>query len=406
MANQYTRQYVGARYVPKFFNNPNGTWEWMSGIQYEPLTIVQYAQNSYTSKQMVPPNIGTPNSNPEYWANTGNYNGAILELSNEINKREKLITEKTYLIIGDSYIAGNNNFINNLKNFLNCENVINIAVSGAGFLYGSSTFISQLQNYNGSSPDEIIVCGGINDASQSLVTETLINKIIEFSNYAKIKFPLAKLSLCYMGYAWNTSPVISGRDSKQQLKARYAYGNAGVNFYDISWVLKMNKANLNSDRLHPSTYGSISLANALSILLRGGNEEIKYYLKTNVNSADENINVQFNNFSYFIDSSSLYLFIDNENSPNIIFTANKSIEINNEYDLLTIDLLNINFRYTIDVIFQTKIGSVYTDVKGLLIFKDNKLKFSIKELGTVENPYVNNLFIALKDIIVIPLNLL
>lgn len=85
MAVDYNRQYVGARYVPTFFKNPDGTWDWAPGFQYEPLTMVKYGENTYTSKQLVPSNVGAPNTNPEYWANTGNYNGAINQINQDIS---------------------------------------------------------------------------------------------------------------------------------------------------------------------------------------------------------------------------------------------------------------------------------------------------------------------------------
>lgn len=70
------RQYVGARYVPKFFEW-SGSSEWVSGVAYEALTIVTRNGNSYTSKIPVPSNIGAPESNPDYWVSTGIYNEQV-----------------------------------------------------------------------------------------------------------------------------------------------------------------------------------------------------------------------------------------------------------------------------------------------------------------------------------------
>ena len=78
------RQYIGARYVPKFFEDSNGSSEWASGVAYEPLTIVTYNSNSYTSKKTVPATIGAPNLNPEYWVSTGIYNAQIDEYRQEV----------------------------------------------------------------------------------------------------------------------------------------------------------------------------------------------------------------------------------------------------------------------------------------------------------------------------------
>lgn len=73
-----TRQYVGARYVPKFAS-PS---EWNSKIPYEALTIVLYLNNSYTSKKPVPPGIEPTNT--AYWALTGNYNAQVEQYRQEV----------------------------------------------------------------------------------------------------------------------------------------------------------------------------------------------------------------------------------------------------------------------------------------------------------------------------------
>lgn len=70
------RQYVGARYVPKF-KEPDINWE--ADMSYEAMTIVTYNNDSYTSKVPVPANIGTPPNNPDYWVLTGNFNGQLAD---------------------------------------------------------------------------------------------------------------------------------------------------------------------------------------------------------------------------------------------------------------------------------------------------------------------------------------
>lgn len=71
-----TRQYVGARYVPKFYDY-NGSSNWRSGTEYEALTIVTLNGNSYTSKIPVPSSVGAPDQNPDYWVATGLYNEQV-----------------------------------------------------------------------------------------------------------------------------------------------------------------------------------------------------------------------------------------------------------------------------------------------------------------------------------------
>ena len=83
-------QYIGARYVPKFYENSQGTSEWESGVIYEPLTIVTWNGNSYTSKKPVPANIGSPSLNPSYWVATGVFNQQLADISDRVDDLERV----------------------------------------------------------------------------------------------------------------------------------------------------------------------------------------------------------------------------------------------------------------------------------------------------------------------------
>lgn len=72
-----TTQYIGARYVPLFAE----PLDWDITREYEPLTIVYTAGNSYTSRQSVPSGIDI--TNESYWALTGNYNAQIEQYRKE-----------------------------------------------------------------------------------------------------------------------------------------------------------------------------------------------------------------------------------------------------------------------------------------------------------------------------------
>ena len=61
------RKYIGARYVPLIMG------EWDSTATYEPLSVVLYEGNSYTSRTFVP--AGIPIDNDVYWALSGNVVG-------------------------------------------------------------------------------------------------------------------------------------------------------------------------------------------------------------------------------------------------------------------------------------------------------------------------------------------
>lgn len=82
-------QYVGARYVP-LFADPL-TWDITK--TYEPLTIVYYQGNSFTSRQAVPAGIDI--TNDDYWALTGNYNAQIEQYRTEVQTYDNRITANT-----------------------------------------------------------------------------------------------------------------------------------------------------------------------------------------------------------------------------------------------------------------------------------------------------------------------
>lgn len=72
------RQYIGARYVPKFIDDP-----WTDLIEYENLSVVSVNGTSYISGQTVP--VGTPISDRNYWHIYGASSGAIINLQNQID---------------------------------------------------------------------------------------------------------------------------------------------------------------------------------------------------------------------------------------------------------------------------------------------------------------------------------
>ena len=83
MAN---RQYVGARYVPKFYQGSNGN-EWDSGVVYEALTMVTYLGSTYCSKKPVPARTVAPNEDTEYWVLTAAYSSQVAELREEVENK-------------------------------------------------------------------------------------------------------------------------------------------------------------------------------------------------------------------------------------------------------------------------------------------------------------------------------
>lgn len=104
-------------YVPDF----QGTWD--ATKQYPPLTVVSapdglepdiIAGDSYTAIKWVP--VGTPLTNSEYWAHTGNYNAQINEITNIVTK--ELSDFNTKIEAQNIKIDSNTQAINATNNIL------------------------------------------------------------------------------------------------------------------------------------------------------------------------------------------------------------------------------------------------------------------------------------------------
>ena len=77
--------YVGHRYVPKIMG------EWDNSKLYEPLSIVQYQGNSFTSRQYVP--VGIEITNEEFWGSTGNYNAQVEQYRQDVRNLNETVIE-------------------------------------------------------------------------------------------------------------------------------------------------------------------------------------------------------------------------------------------------------------------------------------------------------------------------
>jgi hypothetical protein len=107
------REYIGARYVPMFANPA----EWDATKTYEPLTVVLYHGNSYTSRQAVPANISIENDT--YWAQTGNYNAQVEQYRSEVQTFDgRITTNETDIATNAAAIAANATDIDALETIL------------------------------------------------------------------------------------------------------------------------------------------------------------------------------------------------------------------------------------------------------------------------------------------------
>lgn len=166
------RQYVGARYVPKIMS------EWDKNIPYEPLSIVTYKGNSFTSKIPVPAKVDI--GDETYWVNTGNYNAQIEEYRKEALEAKQLAnnTNTDLQTFKKNQTNTNNEFnnkiglttsaLNELKNDVfngDTPSVITVAKSGGRFhtINEAITFAKGYCNRN--NRVTILICGGVYNES-------------------------------------------------------------------------------------------------------------------------------------------------------------------------------------------------------------------------------------------------
>lgn len=246
------RQYVGARYVPLFGRKGESSIDWDNTKPYEPLTIVLYEGNSYTSRTYVP--AGVEIDDEYYWALTGAYNAQVeayrrevLQLEEDwgtwkvqaIHDLEEAIAPVTTIIPSSAFtnestvkdyidkrslFAGANVmcitdswgsetaaygvttcWMHIVCNILKA-NYIDLHQGSTGFVR-APTFLTRAQAYAENNPDmvdkinAIIICGGNND---------VFNTTSEF--YTAIQNTISYLLTTYINAVIYYVPQISGID--------------------------------------------------------------------------------------------------------------------------------------------------------------------------------------------------
>ena len=274
--------YIGMRYVPKFIGN------WDSSMQtvYEPLNIVMYNNSTYTSKQEVPTGINITNT--DYWVLTGNYNGQITNLQNQIDVINSKLHPAKYILISDSYGIFTNGGVNYswIDDVISKTgiNAVKIAAGSIGFRPphgGASDFLTVLQNavIGGTLGDRseytnIIVCGGANDitgiAAGDVSKSDLITNISTFITYCKTQFINAEVSIGFIGnlasgnYAYYYHEALEAYRSCVKFGAKY--------LKNVEYILQPK--DMLNDGIHPDANGFAELGNYLADAVLSGSCQV------------------------------------------------------------------------------------------------------------------------------------
>lgn len=295
------RQYIGARYVPKY----DGDWD--ATKNYEPLTIVTDANgNSFTSMKDVP--AGTALTDRNYWIQTSSFSGAVDTLQRRMNAAEgdisalqgdvstmqsevddlnNLIGNDT-IIIADSY--GLDDAIPDGESFITILQRTNpqfayAAIGGTGFasdLYISDNFRTMLQSVAASMTTKernavknIVVIGGANDANliaNGTITDNnvLKSKIVEFSEYALQTFPNARVKACFVGWYRDVSRHTAYNSARDVYQAA-AYACKNYAYIASGETIMKNNAHIEKlNLIHPTAKASKELAAFTICVVNGG----------------------------------------------------------------------------------------------------------------------------------------
>lgn len=299
------KQYVGARYVPKFASPV----EWAPSTSYEALTIVTFNNASYTSKIPVPPTVGNPANNPQYWALTGNYNAQVEQYRQEtvgyktqvegykqeteqyktqvdgyknaanasianINARMKYQLTNV-IAVGDSYATESNSWPIQLNNFLKLPtaNYHVVAKNGYGFndhldiSTALKEYADTLSTTDKTKVDAIICCCGANDFGVSYDT---INSAFNRFKAVTDTFPNARVYIGMIGAcvptlvtdtAWTNRASVANMTTTQY---NYKACAADRRFFYLKDSHKWAQSGyFNSDYVHPNVNGSVEIASKI-----------------------------------------------------------------------------------------------------------------------------------------------
>ena len=291
-------QYIGARYVPEVFKNPDdGSAAWKSGVSYENLIIVTYLDDSYTSRKPVPSSVGDPASNPDYWAKTGDFNAALTSLSNRMTTAENNISDmlsgcylagKNVVVYGDSTVQYNHSYMN-----LACDAVgatcTNRAVGGTRMSRGSDNGASLIAAANDIADfDYVFLCYGTNEWQHSANVDELRQDVNTLINAVYSKDPAAKIIFVLPFYSYRVfgtfGPNINwhGLTLKRtneiiENQLRNRWNVPVINFYNKSSVNSFNYTSLLENNSGVYVHPLAPLRSELASIVLNGTDDNNFY---------------------------------------------------------------------------------------------------------------------------------
>lgn len=285
------RQYIGARYVPRFVG------EWNATTKYEALDVVDNGMGtSYIAKIPVP--VGTPLTNTTYWVVYGASSGAILDLQSRVSAIEgeiptinsdidNLEDEVEVLkgvgrlwYIGDSFLGLTNNWGNKLDTYLGKTNSYYTDEGGIGFVNLGNTSalnlagkVMTLTNVP-TDIDIAIVVAGCNDCKEANISQ-IDDGIANLITAIKTKVPNIRKILFAFNGTYQGTAYSDYANRINYVGDVYRIIANQVALYPKCGFMRSVASQLQSsivleaDSVHPNAVGSELIAKAIKNHLMG-----------------------------------------------------------------------------------------------------------------------------------------
>lgn len=279
------REYVGARYVPKFMGTYDATQS------YEALCVVDNGLGtSYISK--IPTPAGTPLTDTDHWAIYGATSGAIINLQNQIDdintdlgavhnditglgnditaleNQVASATKPKVLVISDSYTTVTTvKWDEVFETECGITQFQNVRAASMGLSRPSHKLIDYLPSVTITDPDtftHVLWVGGAND--RGISPSTIKSDMSDLKTYLKTRLPNARFMVGFVGWANSYTPAFEMRDTC------FGYINAcfelGIQYLTgVEGALHDANLFLSSDTplfLHPNDNGSYAIGHAVA----------------------------------------------------------------------------------------------------------------------------------------------
>ena len=293
------RQYIGARYVPKFM----GTYDPTQA--YEALCVVDNGMGtSYISKIPTPAN--TPLTDTAHWSIYGASSGAIINLQNQIDNIDqveipginssiqaltnnqcryalKRFDKMNVLCIGDSFGSGQvgvgyGSWVTELSGLATFANLHNYCVNSSGYCSGQgnpfkTVAMTAAADLTASDIDLIIIQGGLNDISSGLSDGTTgASDIDDTFTYIKNTFGNAEVLVVPVtwSHTFNGREVFSvGYNLWAEKITEYAVQH-GFRVAARPWLWNIGHTDyVGSDNFHPNVLGAKNIAGHILAAILG-----------------------------------------------------------------------------------------------------------------------------------------